>query len=99
MSWSGGSAPVALALALLALLLGTAAPAQAKRRAPPPTRSLCADRVTVRDAPYGYAIGYLYRPQKLAVLGRPVDRWVLIREHAGLMGWIPNGALCPARRR
>jgi hypothetical protein len=99
-SWSGGSAPVALALALVALMVGAAAPAQA-RRTPPPTRSLCADRVTVLDAPYGYAIGYLYRPQKLAVLGRPVDRWVLIRAHEGLMGWIPNGALCPghARRR
>jgi SH3-like domain-containing protein len=103
-SWSGGSALAACALALLfALGAGaTVAPAaQAAKRAPRFTRSLCTDRVTVRDAPYGYAIGYLYRPQRLAVLGRPVDRWVLIRAHEGLMGWIPNGALCPgqARRR
>jgi SH3-like domain-containing protein len=90
-------------LAALALAVGLApATASAKPQPlPPPTRSLCVDRVTVRDAPYGYAIGYLYRPQKLAVLGRPVDRWVLIRAHEGLMGWIPKRALCPgpARRR
>lgn len=95
-SWSGANAPIAIALALLALVLG-AAPAEAKP--PRATRSLCVDRVTVRDAPYGYAIGYLYRPQKLAVLGRPVDRWVLIRAHEGLMGWIPRRALCPGAAR
>jgi SH3-like domain-containing protein len=93
-SWSGASALLAGLLALAAL--AAAAPASAKRL-PPPTRSLCADRVTMHDAPYGYAIGYLYRPQKLAVLGRPVDRWVLIRAHEGQMGWIPKGALCPVR--
>jgi SH3-like domain-containing protein len=98
-SWSGGSALAACALALLLALGVAAAPAQAAKHAPRFTRSLCSDRVTVRDAPYGYAIGYLYRPQKLAVLGRPVDRWVLIRAHEGLMGWIPNGALCPGQAR
>jgi hypothetical protein len=96
-SWSGGSVPVAIALALLALALGAAAPAEAKP--PRATRSLCVDRVTVHDAPYGFAIGYLYRPQKLAVFGRPVDRWVLIRAHEGLMGWIPRRALCPGAAR
>lgn len=95
-SWSGASA---LAVCALALLLAAAVPAQAAKRAPRANRSLCSDRVTVRDAPYGYAIGYLYRPQKLAVLGRPVDRWVLIRAREGLMGWIPNGALCPGQAR
>ena len=98
-SWSGASALAACALALLLALGAAAAPAQAAKRAPRFTRSLCSDRVTVRDAPYGYAIGYLYRPQRLAVLGRPVDRWVLIRAHEGLMGWIPNGALCRAQAR
>lgn len=98
-SWSGGSALAACALALLALAAVAPRAAQAARRPPSPSRSLCADRVTVRDAPYGYAIGYLYRPQRLAVLGRPVDRWVLIRAREGLMGWIPNGALCPAQAR
>lgn len=97
-SWSAGSALGATVSVLVALVLAAAPAAHAARRVPPPTRSLCADRVTVRDAPYGYAIGYLYRPQRLAVLGRPVDRWVLIRAHEGLMGWIPNGALCPRRR-
>lgn len=89
-------------LAALALALCVMAPASASakpRPLPPPTRSLCADRVTVRDAPYGYAIGYLYRPQKLAVLGRPVSHWVLIRAHEGLMGWIPSKALCPGQAR
>ncbi|HET6505918.1 MAG TPA: hypothetical protein VFG42_03955 [Baekduia sp.] len=100
-SWSGGSALVARVPALLALgaVVCAAAPAAEARRAPRATRALCVDHVTVRDAPYGYAIGHLYRPQRLAVLGRPVDRWVLIRAREGLMGWIPNGALCPAQAR
>lgn len=85
--------------AAVALALAPAAALAKARPQPTATRSLCADRVTVRDAPYGYAIGYLYRPQKLAVLGRPVDRWVLIRAREGLMGWIPNGALCPGQAR
>jgi SH3-like domain-containing protein len=92
----------ASALVTVALLAAAVAPAAASakvRPLPRANRSLCADRVTVRDAPYGYAIGYLHRPQKLAVLGRPVDRWVLIRAREGLMGWIPNGALCPGQAR
>jgi len=87
---------VVLALAALA---GPVSGVTFAKATPPPSRALCADRVTVRDAPYGYAIGYLYRPERLSVYGRPIDRWVLVRAHDGLMGWIPNGALCPAAAR
>lgn len=75
-------------------------PAAASAR-PAPARALCVDVVTVRDAPWGYAIGYLHRPRRLTVLAdASAHRWLLVREvgGAGLSGWIPRGALCPARR-
>ncbi|WP_445152607.1 SH3 domain-containing protein [Baekduia sp. Peel2402] len=86
---------VSALLAVVALVAPTAA---AAKQAPPPKRKLCVDRVTVRDAPHGFAVGYLYRPQKLSVYGRPVDRWVLIRARDGLMGWVPERALCRRAR-
>lgn len=101
MSSSRASAlPRAAALAsALAVAFACAAPAAATAKPPaPPTRALCVDRVTVRDAPYGYAIGYLHRPQRLAVYGRPIERWVLIRARDGLTGWIPERSLCRAGR-
>jgi hypothetical protein len=92
-SWSRAASAL-LAAAALGAAAGPAPAAAAPKPDPPPTRHLCVDHVTVRDAPYGFAIGYLYRPQKLAVYGHPIDRWVLIRARDGLMGWIPKGALC-----
>lgn len=84
-------------LAVVALALVAAAPASASAKQappPPPKRKLCVERVTVRDAPHGFAVGYLYRPQKLSVFGRPVDHWVLVRAPDDLMGWVPERALC-----
>jgi hypothetical protein len=83
-----------VALALAGAGAG-AVPAQAKA---PPKRKLCVDRIAVRDTPEGYAIGYLHRPQKLSVYGRPVDHWVLVRGRHDLQGWIPEKALCKRGR-
>ena len=84
---------------LAALLpLGAAAPSAHADTAP--VRALCDDMVAVRDSPSGYAVGYLHRPQRLAVLTDSANhRWVLIRARGGLTGWILRGALCPAGHR
>ncbi|HEX5922270.1 MAG TPA: SH3 domain-containing protein [Baekduia sp.] len=81
-------------------LLALAAPASAsgKERAVP-SRALCRDVTAVRDSPDGYAIGYLFRPQRVTMLHEGVARWALIRSRAGLVGWISEKALCPAARR
>jgi hypothetical protein len=84
--------------ALLALALAVPASASAKERAAP-SRALCRDVTAVRDSPDGYAIGYLFRPQRVTVLHEGVARWALIRSRAGLVGWISEKALCPAARR
>jgi hypothetical protein len=87
------------ALALLALLaLAAPASAAAKERAAS-SRALCRDVTAVRDSPDGYAIGYLFRPQRVTMLHEGVARWALIRSRAGLVGWISEKALCPAARR
>jgi hypothetical protein len=82
------------------MLLALAAPAaaSANERAAP-SRALCRDVTAVRDSPDGYAIGYLFRPQRVTVLHEGVARWALIRSRAGLVGWISEKALCPAGRR
>jgi hypothetical protein len=92
-------------VAASALLLGAPAPSRAATVAArkPPVRSLCADTVTVRDSPRGYAIGHLAKPQKLKVLVRSragKAPWVLVRAAPpddDLTGWIPEGALCRPR--
>jgi hypothetical protein len=83
---------------VVALALAVPAPASAKERAAP-SRALCRDVTAVRDSPDGYAIGYLFRPQRVAVLHEGVARWALIRSRTGLVGWISEKALCPAARR
>ena len=82
------------------MLLALAAPAasSAKERAAS-SRALCRDVTAVRDSPDGYAIGYLFRPQRVTVLHEGVARWALVRSRAGLVGWISEKALCPAARR
>ena len=87
-----------MVVALLALALAAPAAASAKERAAP-SRALCRDVTAVRDSPDGYAIGYLFRPQRVTVLHEGVARWALIRSRAGLVGWISEKALCPAARR
>lgn len=90
----------ALALAATVLAVAGSAPAAASARPAPPTRTLCVDKVTVRDSPSGYAIGYLFRPQRLTLVsGHAVDHYVLIRSRRGLAGWIPEKALCPPPAR
>jgi hypothetical protein len=85
---------------VVAALLALAAPAaaSAKERAAP-LRALCRDVTAVRDSPDGYAIGHLFRPQRVTVLHEGVARWALIRSRAGLVGWISEKALCPPARR
>jgi hypothetical protein len=98
-SCSRASPYATAALAALALALASVVPAPAAAKPhTPPKRKLCVDRVTVRDAPFGYAVAYLHRPQKLSVYGRPVDRWVLIRARGDVTGWIPAKALCKRGR-
>jgi hypothetical protein len=84
-----------LAAGVVAMLI-TAAPAAAR---PSGTRALCRDVTVVRDSPDGYAIAYLFRPQRVTVLHTGAERWALIRSRAGLVGWISEKALCPAARR
>lgn len=82
-----------------ALALAAPASVSAKERAASPSRALCRDVTAVRDSPDGYAIGYLFRPQRVTVLHDGVARWALIRSRAGLVGWISEKALCPPARR
>lgn len=89
-----GRRALALAAALLAVA-GSAPAAAAARRAP--VRTLCVDKVTVRDSPQGFAIGHLFRPQRLKLMtAHATHGYVLIRARGGLVGWIRKGALCPA---
>jgi hypothetical protein len=83
---------------LVALALTAPASASAKEHAAS-SRALCRDVTAVRDSPDGYAIGYLFRPQRVTMLHEGVARWALIRSRAGLVGWISEKALCPAARR
>lgn len=98
-SASGRAGLVALAL----LLVGAPAPSPAAAAAKKPvTRSLCVDKVTVRDSPRGFAVAHLARPQKLLVVSREKTSsgatWALVRSKADdVSGWIPEGALCRGR--
>ena len=89
MSSSRASA-VALAL-VFALAAGAPAPAAAASG----KREICADKVAVSDAPGGFVIAYLYRPQKLRVISTARRRtWSLVRFDTGPRGWIPTSKLC-----
>jgi hypothetical protein len=81
--------------ATLAAFALVAAGAPAPPAAAAGTRTLCVDKVTVWDAPGGFAIAYLYRPQTLRVLGTARRRtWSLVRFDAGPRGWIPTTKIC-----
>jgi hypothetical protein len=87
-SSSRASALVSLAL----VAAGATAPAAASAA---PTREICTDKVSVFDAPGGFAIAYLYRPQKLRVISTARRRtWSLVRFDAGPRGWIPTSKIC-----
>ncbi|WP_028063182.1 SH3 domain-containing protein [Solirubrobacter soli] len=58
-------------------------------------REICVDKVSVYDAPGGFVIAYLYRPQKLRVLGTARRKaWSLVRFDDGPRGWIPTRKIC-----
>jgi hypothetical protein len=81
-------APVTLALAAA----GAPAPAAASSSA---KHKICVDKVAVWDAPGGFVIAYLYRPQTLRVLGTARRRtWSLVRFENGPRGWIPTRKIC-----
>jgi hypothetical protein len=78
----------AAALVALAVAATPAAAASGKRE-------ICVDKVSVWDAPGGFVIAYLYRPQKLRVIGTARRRtWSLVRFDDGPRGWIPTSKIC-----
>lgn len=84
---------------MVVVALALTAPVSASAKEHASSRALCRDVTAVRDSPDGYAIGYLFRPQRVTMLHEGVARWALIRSRAGLVGWISEKALCPAARR
>ena len=78
-------------LAVLAALAVPAAPASAASSA-----KVCGTRVAVVvDTPGGFAVGYLYRGDRVRVLRRSADRrWARINTHNELIGWIRSRSLC-----
>ena len=84
-------ASCAALLVSIGLAAGGPAPAAASG-----AKKLCADKVAVWDSPNGFVIAYLYRPQKLKVLGTAHKRrWSLVRFDSGPRGWIPTSKICP----
>lgn len=58
-------------------------------------RRICVDKVAVYDAPGGFVVAHLYRPQKLRVLNTAQHRkWSLVRFDSGSRGWIPTSKIC-----
>jgi hypothetical protein len=58
-------------------------------------RRVCARAATLRDTPRGFAIGRLYRGDRVTVVRRSATRgWVPVRTRAGLPGWILRRSLC-----
>jgi hypothetical protein len=87
---SFGRASAAALAALVLAAAGAPAPAAASG-----DRRICVDKVAVSDAPGGFVIAYLYRPQTLRVLGTAQRRkWSLVRFDDGPRGWIPTSKIC-----
>ncbi len=78
-------------LAVLAALAIPASPAAAATRA-----KVCGARsVVVVESPGGFAVGYLYRGDRVRVLRRSADRrWSRINTPTELRGWIRTASLC-----
>jgi Bacterial SH3 domain len=78
-------------LVVLATLAVAAAPAQAASSA-----KVCGSRVAVVvESPGGFAVGYLYRGDRVRVLRRSADRrWARINTQNELRGWIRSRSLC-----
>jgi hypothetical protein len=89
---SFGRASAAALAALVLAAAGAPAPAAASSSG---DRRICVDKVAVWDAPGGFVIAYLYRPQTLRVLGTAQRRkWSLVRFDDGPRGWIPTSKIC-----
>ena len=81
--------------ALLVTLGLAAAGAPAPAAAASDERRICVDKVAVWDAPGGFVIAYLYRPQTLRVVGTAQKKkWSLVRFEDGPRGWIPTKKIC-----
>jgi len=78
-------------LAVLAAFAVLAAPASAATGA-----KVCRTRVAVVvESPGGFAVGYLYRGDRVRVLRRSADRrWARINTSRELRGWIRSSKLC-----
>lgn len=78
-------------LVVLAAFAVAAAPAPAATSA-----KVCRARVAVVvESPGGFAVGYLYRGDRVRVLRRSADRrWARINTHNELRGWIRSRSLC-----
>jgi hypothetical protein len=80
-----------LLLTLSVLVLALPEPASARTE----TRKVCVRAATLRDTPRGFAIGRLYRNEKVEVVRRSATRgWVPVRTRSGLPGWILARSLC-----
>jgi hypothetical protein len=84
----------AATIALLALALLPAGSASAAVR-----RTLCVDRTVLRDAPAGFVIGHLFRPQTLlVVLHDDGNDWSFVEVRTGAQGWVATRTLCKAKK-
>jgi hypothetical protein len=78
------------AAAAVVATLALAAMADAATRA-----RICARKVSVRDTPRGFTVGYLFRRDRITVSRRSADRrWLRIVTPTELRGWIPASARC-----
>jgi hypothetical protein len=78
------------AAAAVAATLALAAFADAATRA-----RICARKVSVRDTPHGFVVGYLFRRDRITVSRRSANRrWLRIVTPTELRGWIPASARC-----
>jgi hypothetical protein len=84
----------AATIALLALALLPSGSASAAVR-----RTLCVDRTVLRDAPGGFVIGHLFRPQTLlVVLHDDGDDWSFVEVRTGAQGWVATRTLCKVKK-
>jgi hypothetical protein len=81
---------VTCAVAAVIASLGLAAAADAATRA-----RICARKVSVRNTPSGFTVGYLFRRDRILVSRRSANRrWLRIVTPTELRGWIPASARC-----
>lgn len=78
-----------LAVAIVAAVL-PALDALAGQRA-----RVCVSRTVVQDSPGGFAVGYLYRGDRVTIARRSADRrWARVSTPTDLRGWVRAKSLC-----